>query len=217
MQRINTICIRSLVVLLVSLGSVCGQGTLRTIRFDGGLTYPPGTQSSNWNFYTEPVMFTVNGYPAGFTRTWSGGPQVPDNGTAYLQGRPGDFLRFTQNGYVFGLVSVDLAEYTTSSLTPVTIRFVGLNYNGDIVATTEFTTAGIADDLGRPAFQTFYFPPEFQSRQFNSVYVNPNFISSAGWSLDNLTIYGVPEPSVLALGCCGGLLLAVRWLRVRRH
>src|SRR5688572_25024000 len=102
MQRVHGIFIRSLVVLLAALGSACGQGTLRTIRFDGPPIYPPGTQSSGWIGYSEPIMFTVNGYPAGLTRTWSGGPLFPENGSAYLQGRPGDWVRFAQNGYAFG-------------------------------------------------------------------------------------------------------------------
>jgi len=72
------------------------------------------------------------------------------------------------------------------------VRFNGYNYDGRLVVTEEFTTAGVMDSLGRPAFQTFYFGPEF--RGVHSVGVTPGLPL---WSLDNLVF--IPEPSAGAL------------------
>jgi len=50
----------------------------------------------------------ASGPSTSYTRRWSGGSLFPDNGTAYLQPRPGtDLVIFQGSGRVFDLVSVD--------------------------------------------------------------------------------------------------------------
>lgn len=111
------------------------------------------------------------------------------------------------NGSLFGLVSVDLAEYSTVLPDAVTVQFVGYYADGGTV-TTSFTTDGIIDGTGPLAdFQTFYFDPKDWSG------LTRVEIPTWGWSLDNLVV-AVPEPSPGALLLLGGLTLgAFKWRR----
>jgi hypothetical protein len=170
---------------------------------------PPGSAQFG-GFYFESHV-SVLAVSSGFTRRWSGDPQFPDNGTAYLQPSERTQLGFQYVGGSrrFDAVSVDLALYSTASLEPVTVRFLAYSYGSPSFAATEFEIRGAVDGLGRPAFQTFYFPPEF--RGMYSLHVAP---TGALWSLDNLAIF-IPEPSaeaLLGLGL-GGLLVARRHRR----
>lgn len=208
MKRIIATTIMPFALLLVSLGAAPGQGTIR-ISFDGPPEMPPGGVlqlvyyfESGVNAHTVPSL-------VGFTRRWSGGSLFPDNGTAYLQPARSQELFFTyMSGRRFDAVSVDLALYSASSLEPVTVQFVASGYSrhSDIIATAQFTVAGVVDAQGRPAFQTFYFPPEFRGMYYLSV-----MPTAPLWSLDNLVI--IPEPSVGALFLLGALGL---WLLRRR-
>jgi len=112
------------------------------------------------------------------------------------------------NGSVFGLVSVDLAEYSTGFQEPVTVHFVGYHQDGT-TATTDLTTDGIIDGTGPLAdFQTFYFGREFSD-------LTRVEIPTWGWSLDNLSV-SVPEPTAGALLVVGSLMLGSLRLRNRR-
>jgi len=195
MEKIITIT-GSLVLLLASLGSAFGQGTIH-VTFDGPPTMPPGSSSSGWYIYSESgVGFSSLGSGDGFTRRWSGDPFFPDNGTAYVQaGRSGvSFFDYWGSSKRFDAVSVDLALRGGSSLEPVTVQFAAWGYAfGELIAATEFTVTGAVDGQGRPLFQTFNFPPEFRGMYYLSVTNIPS------WSLDNLVITAIPEPSVYAL------------------
>ena len=92
-------------------------------------------------------------------------------------------------GSLFGLTSVDLAEYSTLFANqPVTITFVGYYSDGGTVSQS-FTTDGIIDGTGPLAdFQTF----NFNSKDWSGL--TRVEVPSFGWSLDNLVI-NVPEPS----------------------
>ena len=204
-HTMQLIFIRLLVLLLATLGSALGQGTI-VVTFDVPPAMPPGS-SSPLGFYTESGV-DVHVTRGVVTRRWSGDPLFPDNGTAYLQAGSsnGLYLNYIGGGSPFNAVSVDLAPYSASSLDPVTVEFVGFAYGGPIIATAEFTVT--LDGQGRPAFQTFSFPQEFHG--MHSLWIAP---PAPAWSLDNLVISPIPEPSTTALLFCGGALLAGHWLR----
>jgi hypothetical protein len=112
-----------------------------------------------------------------------------------------------EDGSDFGVLSVDLAEWSTGYPEPVTVPFVGYRHDGSTV-TASFTTDGIIDGTGPLAdFQTFYFPPQF-------VGLYQVRIPTDGWTLDNLVLsYGVPEPGPGTLVMLGAGLLGLRLLR----
>ena len=103
------------------------------------------------------------------------------------------------DGSLFGVASVDLAEYSTVVPSAVTVHFIGYRYDGSTIS-QDFTTDGIMDGTGPLAdFQIFLFSPGWSGLTRVEV---PTY----GWSLDNLVV-SVPEPAswtVLLLG--GGLL-----------
>ena len=199
----------ALCVALV-LGECLGQGTMR-FNFDG---QPPGTWVVGAS-YSESGMTFRNPYgPEGLARVGSGLSGAPDNGTAYLQVTAGASLVFgyysTPTTY-FNLVSFDVAEYNTALPGPVTVHVVGYRaQHAPVVA--DFTTDGINDGPGGLAdFQTFYFNSEF-------IQLSRVEILTDRWSLDNLVISGIPEPSAGALllvaAACG---LGRLWVRSRRR
>jgi hypothetical protein len=204
--------ITPLVLLLASFGVACGQGTIH-VTFDGPPDMPPGGSLQPPYYFESGVGAHTVPSLLGFARRWSGGALFPDNGSAYLQPVGGSefFFNYLGSGQAFNAVSVDLALYSASSLEPVTVQFVASGYTRgiDIIATTQFTITGTVDGQGRPLFQTFYFPPEFSGMLYLSV--TP---TAPLWSLDNLVISQVPEPSVFALLAAGGFLL---WAWRRRR
>ena len=145
-----------------------------------------------------------------FGRSGGGILQLPENGTAYLQALAGDSLMFSfSNGSLFSLNAVDLAEYSTSFPNPLTVHFVGYRSDGSTV-TTDFTTDGIIDGTGPLAdFQTFTFGPQFTD-------LNRVEIPTSLWSLDNLIVTPIPEPSTIGMFAFGVLLLGWR-LRRRKQ
>jgi len=206
MQLQRTISLIAAAILLALPSTAFGQGMLR-LTFDQPPAMPPGTswQLRHYNEYDNAgVISVISKPPTSFTRRWSGDSLFPDNGTAYLQPRQGtELVVMDGRGRLFDLVSVDLAEYGTSAMEPVVVKFTGYSYGGLAITTAEFTTAGVVDSLGRPAFQTFQFGPEF-SRVY-SVGVTPGLPL---WSLDNLVMY-IPEPSAGALFALGTLALCL--------
>ena len=112
----------------------------------------------------------------------------PRNGTPYIYAAFGDSLAVTAlSGTRFGLVSLDLAEFSTLYPTPLAVRFVGHKPDGSTV-TTELITDGIIDGAGPLAdFETFYF----DSRFADLVKVE---VPTYDWSLDNMVFSNVvPE------------------------
>ena len=180
--------------LFCALGQCQGQGTF-TVTFDGPPIQPRGTARLITNYYESGMVFTPidpSDLGSAFGRRAGGSSLYPENGTTYLQGLQGSTLKFARlDGSVFGLASVDLAEYSTVFAYPATVHFVGYRADGTTV-TTDFTTDGIIDGTGPLAdFQTFYFGPEFSGLARVE-------IPYPGWSLDNLVV-SVPEPGTCAL------------------
>jgi hypothetical protein len=197
-------------LLLFSSKETPAQGKLQwTVTFDG----PPDIGSSDQiaiRFYTEQgIVFTPIG-SGQFGR--SGGAPVntdyPRNGSAYLFGAFTDSLSVTSSSVSpFGVVAVDLSEWSTLYQTPLSVLFRGFKADGSIV-TNIFVTDGVIDGAG-PAvdFQTFYFDSQF----VNLVRVE---VPTIGWNLDNMIFSNaVPEPSVPALTFLGASLIGLRQFR----
>jgi hypothetical protein len=142
----------------------------------------------------------------------SGGgiPGYPDNGTGYLEMPDGNLsrLRFGYNVFPagtpvnFNLLSFDAAVY--ASLGPQTLEIVGYKYEtmAPPITVTNFLT------VSGQTFQTFYFDSSFK----NVFQVD---VLNARWSLDNLTISGVPEPSVGILALLGIVVWATTCRRTK--
>ena len=195
--------------LLFTLVRSEAQGTLQwNVTFDGS---PPIARSTEvaTNYYAEQGMEFRPIGNGQFGR--SGGAAAdffPRNGSAYLVAFSGYSLAASYvSGQRFGVVSVDLAEFSTLYQTPLTVQFVGYRPDGSTVSTA-FVTDGVIDGAGPLAdFQTFYLDSQFAD--VVRVEVPP-----IGWSLDNMVFSQVPEPATSALLFVGASLL---WaLRFRR-
>ncbi len=193
-------------VLAVASKDASAQGTMSwTATFDGYPFVPRGTGISIQE-YSEGGMWFRNSGAASTSLVRSGGgvSGFPENGTAYLLGAIDCLLALSSTtGASFGLVAVDLAEFSTLYQTPATVRFVGYKSDGSTV-TTNLVTDGIIDGLGPLAdFQTFYF----DSRFADVVRVE---VPTYGWSLDNMVFADVPEPGIWALLVAGATAWATR-------
>lgn len=205
-------------LVILSVQAKChGQGTLQ-ITFDGPPAQPPDSQYAKTNYYESGMLFTgiayTNGplvYPGTFGRIGAASETnspisiYPYDGSDYLDASLGDSLMFSfTNGSLFGLVSVDLAEYSTLfSNEPAMVPFFGYRQDGSTV-TNIFTTDGFIDGTGPGAdFQTFYFK--------NFTDLTRVEIPTFGWSLDNLVV-SIPEPSAGVLLLLSGVALgALKW------
>lgn len=183
-----------------------GQGSFE-ITFDGAPLQPPRSVYGTQQYYESGMSFTPIGFS--FGRAAGGIQQLPENGTTYLHAAFTQSLRFSSiNGSLFSLVSVDLAEYSTVVPDAVTVHFIGYRPDGSIV-TTDFTTDGIIDGTGPLAdFQTF----NFQGFTGLSRVEIPTF----GWSLDNLIVNQIPEPTTGVLLIGSGFLLWLKQLAKRK-
>lgn len=205
-------CIFAVVVALLTLcfsERIQAQGTLKTVAFDGPPLIAPSDEFAISYYSENGMVFTPIG-PGQFGRS-GGQPALtafPRNGTAYL------FASFTyslavtaSSGKPFGLVSVQLAEFSTLYQTPLMVQFVGYRPDGTTV-TNEFVTDGIIDGAGpQDDFETFYFDSQFAALTRVEV---PTY----RWSLDNLRVsLNVPEPGTAPLALLG---LCV-WQFFRKH
>ena len=194
-------------LVLVWLAVHCyGQGTM-TFTFDG---QPPGT-IRGYSLYTESGMNFWNPYgPQSVFLVGTGVSGFPDDGTAHLGVPAGGDLAFTLNSVAyFGLASFDAAGETISS-PGATLQLVGYTGQG-ITVTNYFTVDSLAARRASslPDFQTFHPDSQFQ-------HVYRVDVLTYSWSLDNVVISGVPEPSTGALVVLG-TLSALGWARVRRR
>jgi hypothetical protein len=192
-----------------------GQGTLEyRVTFDGPPYIAPGTGKVVTSYSEQGTYFQPIG-GAGtdnkFGRAGGGVAYLPENYSAYLlMGAFSSMEVHAVAGAAFGVVSVDLAEFSTLYDYPSTIPFVGFRSDGTI-ARTSFTTDGIIDGTGPLAdFETFYFDARFNDLVRLEV---PTY----GWALDNMVFSAVPEPTTLGLLCMGALaFIGAAMRRVRR-
>ncbi len=178
-----------------------GQGTLQyRAAFEGPPPIAPNS-SVLVSYYSELGMEFRPIGAGQFGRSGGAEPGFAQDGTAYLFAALGNSLSASRSGgQRFGLVSVDLAEFSILYQTPLTVLFVGYRADGT-TATTEFKTDGIIDSSGPLAdFQTFYFGPSFA----DLVRVE---MPTYGWALDNMVFSQVPEPASVAMLLVGGLVL----------
>jgi hypothetical protein len=180
----------TVVATLATMGRCYSQGTL-TFTFD---VEPRGSQA-NVGTYTESGMYFGPIGPGNLLLSGGGIAGYPDNGTGYLEIPDGNMgCSFTQD---FNLVSFDAAEF--DSFGPQTLTVVG--YRDDVMGlrvTNYFSISSLT-------FQTFYLDSSF-------AHVGGIDFLNARWSLDNLLVSGVPEPSASALTALGGLC----WFARRR-
>lgn len=163
---------------------------------------PHGARYVNSHIESGVVFTSVDSYP--FEETDTGVSGRADDGSAHLDiMRVGDQFKF-QDNRLFRLYQFDVAEYSVG-FCPATIQIAGYKSDNSFV-TFVFTTDGIFDATGPLAdFQTVTLPDTFtdlQRVQFNS----------AIFSIDNVSITIVPEPST-----AGYVLLSALSLVLRRH
>jgi hypothetical protein len=211
MKRVNNLVCRWFVFLLLlkCLLAARGQGN---ITFDhalfGGTNY---YQLGMWFRVIIPTLGTNLGTAHYDDLGVINSPNL--NGTLYMifhqQNSPDDYVSFSlTNGYTFGLVSVNLADPNSPSLSPVPISFVGLLSNGSTVTNT-FTTPG----GGATTFQNYLLTSAFASG-LTSV-----DILATRWAMDNL-VFGnvsqVPEPGAASLITVSLLAFAAHKFKTRR-
>lgn len=151
-------------------------------------------QRGETNYLENGVLFSGS---FAHTSTSAGFATNPSSG--YIQLLFGDSLRFEmQDSSLFSLDSVDLAEYSSVFLSPKTITFTGFYLDGNSTSQS-FDIDGFFGGLND--FETFSFDSSFM----NLSYVEANTII---FSMDNLEINAVPEPSTLLLfsGALAGLV-----------
>jgi hypothetical protein len=175
-----------LVLFLLGVHGWC-QGTM-TIGFEG-------QKNPDGHYYESGIWFGgLNPGPQVLLLMGSGTSGFPGNGTQYLMVPGAIGLEFgTTFSTLFNLESVDLAENSTSVPGSLTVHVVGYRPQYEIAGTVDFTTDGINDGPGGVQdFQTFSLDSRFQ----NLWRVQ---ITTSSFSLDNVVISGVPEPSTGAL------------------
>ena len=180
------------------------------MTFDGPPVFLSG--DAFWAYHESGMSFisTTNqqGY-GGFVRI--GSSRFFDfayNATSYILTSTESHMEVSSlSGSPFGLLSVDLAEYSQTVPNPVTVKFVGYRANGTMVTAT-FTSDGIIGVPTTPDFQTFYFGPDFK----DLIRVE---IPAAQASLDNL-VFSIPEPGMVTLAVVAAALLGTRSFRTRK-
>ena len=191
-----------LCLMLLSLPGDCfSQGTM-TIGFQGAA---PGVQTMfGANPYTDPVSGMQFGSltPQSLLLNGGGIAGYPDNGTCYLE--VGGDMRFGPDTFPptiplvpFNLLSFDAAELISG---PQTLTVVGYHPMAGTV-TNYFTVSS-------QTFQTFYLDSSFT----NVCQVD---VLCPAWSLDDIVVSGIPEPSAGTLFVLG-TILGMGYMRARR-
>jgi hypothetical protein len=190
--------------LFGSIAACQAQGTIN-ITFDrpiGG----PGMDYFLQSYSESDMFFKPQPGCGGFGLITTPSPDLPNNGTGYLQAGQGENLTFNLlSSPAFSLQSVDLAGLS-SSTSGYMVDFLGHRSDGSTVETI-FSGSGID-------FQTYHFGSGWSD-------LTDVEIKNSNWSLDNLVfqtdpepnIASVPEPSIGALFVLGGLAWQFRKMK----
>lgn len=191
--------------MLVAAQETLAQGTL---TFNGGV-------GMSDTFYEEGGLWFQVIVPSGTTHddmgiVRPGYANLPQNSSPFMffyrQYNPADYVAINlTNGSVFGLTSVQLADPTSPSLSPVSISFLGFKTDGSTLTNT-FTTPG----NGATTFLTYQFGSGFASDLSRVDILAPR------WAMDNLA-FTVPEPDVGTLLLLALLTLGWRAANAWRH
>lgn len=190
-----------------------GQGTL-TVSFNHSVMDSPGVVWGCGSYNESSMIF--NPLP-GSVAVWLVGQNYagcPDDHSTFLQGGYGDNVAFSSLAApTFAIKAVDLAEFSTVTPDPSTVKFIGYRADGSTISTS-FTTDGIADGRnGAADFQTFNFDASWTD--LTHVEVAGADTPGHGWSMDNLVV-AVPEPSMGALFVVGALASRFRKMKQAR-
>jgi len=187
-----------------------GQGTM-SFRFEG---QPRGTTFTLMEYAQSGMSFRNPYGPQPLVLSGGGMNERPENGTGYLQVTTGAKLVFgfyTFPGTPFSFVSFDAAGYLTNFTSSVALHVIG--YKGmNVAVTNDFTVNSILDRRANQLadFETFYLDSRF-------VDLYRVEILSDRFSIDNVLVSGVPEPSACALVLLGAACAFGRsWIRIRR-
>ncbi|WP_386780359.1 S8 family serine peptidase [Luteolibacter ambystomatis] len=133
----------------------------RVIGFDapyflgGPASYDPYLEEQNFVVGCADSTYVQGAYTSGY----------PNNGSYYLRsmGYSDNVTIRHRENLPFAMLSVDLAEYSTTFATPTNITFTGYKANGGTVTKT-FTTDGVIDGTGvAEDFQHFTFDAGFSN------------------------------------------------------
>jgi hypothetical protein len=192
-------------LMLLCFQVMCeGQGTM-TFTFNG---QPAGTFGTISGYIESGMTFWDPYGPENLALTGPGLSGYPQDGTAYLEVTSGAKLGFELTPLtLFNLVSFD-AAVRGINYPGTTLEVIGYQVMG-VTVTNYFTLDSLADRRANnlPDFQTFTL-----DSQFNNVYRVD--VLTDKWSLDNLVISGVPEPSGAALIGLGAVC-SLGWIRVK--
>jgi hypothetical protein len=207
---------RKLAVALVLLLPIASNADLILVDFedtDEGASLPSVT--------SRGFTFTGSENPGGFplmavrdspTAT-TGDPSIADSGSRYLvhsdSGGASDFFpsitMTANNSRPFTLLGFQLGEDNTGTRFAETLQLTGVRANGDIVV-TEILLDGFNDGYaGRRDFQIEVLGLFFRnlvSLEFLGLASEADSIAAGptqAFSIDNLLVVQVPEPSTLAL------------------
>jgi hypothetical protein len=179
--------IRFMAACLACLAVEChSQGTM-TLTFEGR---PPGSVSQVGTYSEAGISFVP--IPIGSLYLSGGGVTgYPDNGTGYLYAPDNGMWVSTATPFPqpFNLISFDAARYAAAA--PPTLMVVGQRLMASPVTNYFTLTSGGSD------FQTCNLDSSFVNLLRVDIY--------ARFSLDNLVISGVPEPSGSALILLGAV------------
>ena len=174
-----------------------GQSTT-TFTFEAE---PRGSTGTASVYFESGMRFLNPSGPQPVVLNGGGISWAPENGTGYMQLITGGVAFSFTSGAHFDLLSFDAAGYSTSFPGPVSLELVGYGSMG--LRMTNYIDVGSFLDRRAnqlPDFQTFY--PDLQ---FGDLYRVD--ILADHWSLDNVVISVVPEPSTGALGVLGAACL----------
>jgi hypothetical protein len=189
----------------VTASTLHGQIVIKFEEFSFPSVINPGTSLSSQGFVIQNLgSIPAEIIPAGFMPC---DPPCPDNGTQYLITQEDGLLRLTHaTGQAFSFESFDAAESFSglSSFWARQIVITGDVLGGGMVQAS-FSLDLIHDGPGSLSeFQTFVLSPTFADLTAVTITGSGN-AGRNDFSLDNLSLTVVPEPSAAVLLALGGV------------